>query len=130
LTDLTFVSDTARAIISSLVSEGVIGETINVGSERSVTIKELVFLIANIFSRDVTIEIDPSRLRPHDVEALICDYGKAKRLLSWEPTVSITDGLAKTVEWAKENHIKLKAPFKGWTSSYRENFQQINDKND
>ena len=128
--DLTFVSDTARAIISSLVAKDVVGETINVGSERSVTIKELVFLIANIFSRDVTIDFDSSRLRPHDVEALICDYSKAKRLLSWEPIVSIIDGLTKTVEWAQENHIKLKAPFKGWTSSYRENFQQMNDRND
>ena len=128
--DLTFVEDTARAIISSLVAEGVIGETINVGSERSVTIKELVHLIANIFSRDVTIKIDSSRLRPHDVEALICDYGKAKRLLSWEPTISIKEGLKRTVDWAKENQIKLKAPFKGWTSSYRENFKQMNDKHD
>ena len=83
--DFTFVSDTARAIISSLIAEGIVGETINVGSERAITIKELVKLIAGILSKEVSITIDPSRIRPSDVETLICDYGKASRLLVWHP---------------------------------------------
>ena len=43
--DLTFVSDPARGIILSLVKEGVIGEVINIGSQRSYSIKDLVEII-------------------------------------------------------------------------------------
>lgn len=117
--DFTFVSDTARAIIMSLVAEGIAGETINIGSERAVTIKDLVKIIAEIMQKDVSISIDPSRIRPSDVETLICDYGKATRLLGWHPTVSIREGLEITVGWAIKNGIHLKTSFKGWPATYR-----------
>ena len=120
--DFTFVSDTARAIILSLVAEGIIGETINVGSERAVTIKELVKLIAGILSKEVSIAIDPSRIRPSDVETLICDYSKASRLLGWHPKVSIKEGLELTIGWARKNGIRLKTAFKGWPATYSRNF--------
>ena len=57
--DLTFVSDTANAIILALVTEGVIGETINVGSGRAFTVSELVENISSLMGiNDVTIDID------------------------------------------------------------------------
>jgi len=121
--DLTFVSDTARAIILSLVTEGIDGETINVGSERSIAIKDLVKMIAEIMNKEVTIKIDPSRFRPHDVETLVCDYGKASRLLNWQPEIQIKKGMELTIQWAKENGVHLKSPFKNWPSTYRNNFK-------
>lgn len=119
--DFTFVSDTARAIIMSLVAEGIVGETINIGSERAVTIKELVKLIAGILSKDFSISIDPSRIRPSDVETLICDHSKASRLLGWYPEMSMKEGLEITVGWAAKNGIHLKSAFKGWPAVYRKN---------
>jgi len=46
--DLTFVSDTARAIILSLIKEDVIGETINVGNNSSHSVEKLVSAISSI----------------------------------------------------------------------------------
>lgn len=40
--DLTYVSDTAKAIILSLVADNVVGETINVGHQEAPSIEELV----------------------------------------------------------------------------------------
>ena len=117
--DFTFVTDTARAIIGSLVAEGIEGEAINIGSERAITIKHLVELIAETLSKKVSITIDPSRIRPSDVETLICDYSKASRLLGWQPTTSIKEGLEITIGWAKKNGINLKSAFKGWPATYR-----------
>ena len=119
--DLTFVSDTAKAILLSLTAEGVIGETINVGSQRSLSIKELVKLIANLLNKDVTIKTDSSRFWPFDVDNLVCNYDRANRLLGWKPEIMIKEGLKTTIEWVKENGISFNTPFKGWTSSYREN---------
>ena len=122
--DLTFVSDTANAIILSLVSEGVTGETINVGSERSITIKDLAQIIPEILDKELPISVDSSRFRPHDVETLVCDYGKAFRLLGWKPSVGIREGLKITIKWAQKNGIEIKSPFKSWPLTYRENFQK------
>jgi len=122
--DLTFVSDTASAIISALITEGIVGETINVGSERGIIIKDLVRMLAEIASVDYTITVDPSRFRPHDVETLLCDYSKALRLLNWKPKISIKEGLEITFNWAKKNGLHLKSSFKNWPSTYRENFQK------
>jgi len=116
--DFTFVSDTAKAIISSLIIDGVVGETINVGSENSVSIKELVSLISEIMKKDVSIKIDPSRFRPFDVDILICNYGHAKKLLGWKPEVSMKKGLEITIDWVKNNGLHLKSPFKNWPSVY------------
>ena len=60
--DFTYVSDTARAIILSLVTDGIIGQVINVGSQKSYSIKELVELISEIIDKNVTIEMETSRL--------------------------------------------------------------------
>jgi nucleoside-diphosphate-sugar epimerase len=113
--DLTFVSDTANAIILALTAEGVMGETINVGSQRSVSIKELVSMISEIMEKEVEIEIDVSRMRPFDVDTLVCNYDRANRLLDWTPQVSIMDGLKKTVDWVMEQGVSFNAPFRGWT---------------
>ena len=120
--DLTFVSDTARGIILALVVEGIIGETINIGSQRALSIKELAQNIASIMGKEVSINVDSTRFRPHDVDTLVCDYNKANKLLGWKPEVSINEGLEQTIKCVKEHGISFNKPFKGWTSSYRKNF--------
>ena len=120
--DLTFVSDTARGIILALVVEGIVGETINIGSQRALSIKELVQKISSIMKKEVSINVDSTRFRPDDVDTLVCDYNKANKLLGWKPEISINEGLEATIEWVKENGISFNKPFKGWTSSYRKKF--------
>ena len=109
--DLTFVSDTARGIISSLVMEGAIGEVINIGSGRAFSIRDLVNMIADILQKEVSIKIDSSRFRPFDVDTLICNYDRASRILEWKPEVGIKEGLKITIKWIKENGVNIKTPF-------------------
>lgn len=120
--DFTFVSDTASAIILSLIKDGIVGETINIGSEITLSIRELAKLIAEVIGKEIRITIDPSRLRPSDVETLVCNYNKASRLLGWNPTISIREGLRITVDSAMKNGIRLKESFKGWPARYRDIF--------
>ena len=109
--DLTYVTDTARGIILSLVKEGVIGEVINIGSQRSFSIRELVSLISEIMDKKVSVEVDPSRFRPYDVDTLICNYERATKLLGWKPEITVKEGLEKTVEWAKKEKFDIGIPF-------------------
>ena len=109
--DLTYVTDTARGIILSLVKEGVIGEVINIGSQRSYSIKDLVSLISEIMGKKVSIKVDPSRFRPYDVDTLICNYERATKLLGWKPEITVKEGLEKTIEWAKKEQIDIGIPY-------------------
>lgn len=123
--DFTYVKDTARAIVSSLIYEDSIGEIINVGSNVTYKIKDIVKTVAKIIKKNVTISLDKDRIRPFDVQKLICDNRKAKKLLNWEPKISFEDGLKETINWMKENKTIFATPFKGFSKNYRKNLKNI-----
>jgi dTDP-glucose 4,6-dehydratase len=110
--DFTYVSDTANAIIRSLNSKKAIGEIINVGSGNEISIRELAFKIAKIAKIKIKIRYDEARERPYDVNRLICNNKKAKKLLDWKPKTTMDEGLKKIFQWATKNRISFQAPFK------------------
>ena len=117
--DFTFVSDTANGIIRALFSKKAIGETINLGSGRSHKIKDIVKSVSSILEKKVTISTNKDRLRPFDVNKLVCDNRKAKKMLDWEPKITFDEGLKNTIDWIKENSVELRTPFRGWPKQYR-----------
>lgn len=118
--DFTFVSDTARGIILASIRKEAVGETVNLGSGRDTKIKDLALLVAKLMGKKTRITQDASRFRPYDVERLVCDNIKAQRILGWKPTVSLEEGLKKTIDWVVKNSLRFKGPFKGWYSAYYE----------
>ena len=117
--DFTFVSDTANGIIRALFSKKAIGETINLGSGKSHKIKDIVKSVSSILEKKVTISTNKDRLRPFDVNKLVCDNRKAKKMLDWEPKITFDEGLKNTINWIKENSVELRTPFRGWPKQYR-----------
>jgi len=102
--DFTYVEDTAKGIISIIKSDIADGEVVNLGSNKTYSIEELVHLIGKVIGHDaIEIEIEKSRLRPIDVTLLQCDYSKAKKYTGWEPRISIEEGLKRIVTWYTEN---------------------------
>jgi NAD dependent epimerase/dehydratase len=100
--DLTFVTDTAAGMIAASEAPRVIGETLNLGSGKHISIGALAQLIFDLLAQDgprPTIEADPSRLRPRnsEVERLCADTTKARRLLGWEPRTTLCEGLKATI---------------------------------
>jgi dTDP-glucose 4,6-dehydratase len=117
--DFTFVEDTARAIILASLADRAAGEVINIGSGTETKIQDIAALIAKIIKIDFVMDRDNSRIRPYDVDRLICDNSKAQSLLGWKPEVQLEDGLTQAVDWIRKNKVKFKAPFKGAVSWYR-----------
>lgn len=118
--DFTFVSDTVRGMIVASIEGKAVGETINLGSGEDIKIKDLVYSIAELMGKGDKVKInhDRSRLRPYDVDRLVCDRTKAKKLLGWEPQVSLREGLKMTIDWIKNNPVEFKEPFTGrWSRS-------------
>jgi len=109
--DLTFVSDTVKGFIKASKEKKALGEIINLGSQNEVKISELVTKLSKIAGVKTKIKIDESRLRPYDVNRLVCDNKKAQKLLKWKPTLTVDKGLKITYEWAKRNKVIFDSPF-------------------
>ena len=97
--DLLYVEDCARFVCDALVSDAVIGRIVNAGTGVDVSVNELAALV----------QPDPSRIVhvPHihpqsEIAVLRCDSRVARRVLGWEPEVSLAEGLARTREWMAE----------------------------
>lgn len=108
--DLTYVEDTVMGFIKAGESTNGIGEVINLGNKSDISIRDLTFLIAEIMGVSVMIQEDVKRKRPvkSEVERLMADNSKAKKLLKWTPGNSLVEGLKKTLEWFKKNNEKYK----------------------
>jgi NAD dependent epimerase/dehydratase len=115
--DYTFVKDIVAGFIKAAESDKTIGETINLGSGKEISIKELAEKIVTIINRDskaktkgnekekITIEHDKNRIRPEksEVRRLLADNSKAKKILGWKPQYSLEEGLEQTIAWIAEN---------------------------
>jgi dTDP-glucose 4,6-dehydratase len=99
--DFLYVGDTAAGIMSAGVTEGIEGEVINLGTGLEVTIAEVAERVLRLLDKELKVSLDEQRLRPpeSEVERLIADTTKAKRLLDWEPHVDLDEGLRRTIEW-------------------------------
>lgn len=99
--DFNFVSDTVAGFLAAATCDGVVGEVINIGSGREISIGDLVSLIRTIVGRPVTIEVGPERVRSatSEVERLLADNRKARALLGWSPQISLEEGLRRTIDW-------------------------------
>ena len=99
--DFTYVEDTVRGLIEVAKSPHSIGEVINIGCGREISIGELVRAILSIIGKTAEILQEDWRVRPEksEVERLMCDNSKARKLLGWEPRMTLKDGLNRTVDW-------------------------------
>lgn len=108
--DLNYVSNTVDGFIAAAGSAKAIGNTINLGSRREISIHNLAELIAKICQKPLEIETDPARLRPEgsEVERLMAENKLAYELLGWQPNVSLEEGLEKTISWISDHLDKFR----------------------
>jgi NAD dependent epimerase/dehydratase len=99
--DLTFVADTVDAFLRMATNDAAIGQVINAGSGRAITVGELARLILRLMNSPKPIELDSERVRPvsSEVFVLICNAQKAAATIGWKPRWSLEDGLARTIEF-------------------------------
>jgi len=103
--DFTFVKDIVKGFIKSAESEDNIGEVINIGSGKAISVKELVEKIGKILGKNLITETNEKKVRPENSEVglLLCNNLKAKRLINWEPETSFEKGLFEIIKYIKEN---------------------------
>lgn len=101
--DFNYVLDTVSGMMSAVTIEQTIGEIINLGTGREISIGRLSALILGILGKSVPIRKEAIRLRPKrsEVYRLVCDNSKALRMMEWKPRFSLEQGLELTIEWLR-----------------------------
>lgn len=97
--DFTYIDDIAKGTICALKSIGY--EIINLGNNNPDMLSKMVELIENYTGKKALIEY--KNFHKADMSSTWADITKARKMLGWEPKVSLEEGIMKTVEWLKNN---------------------------
>ncbi len=103
--DLTYVEDAARAFLLAAEAPGIEGEVIHFGQGEAVSVGELAQRCLDVVGSKAAIVCTAERQRPEksEVELLLCNPSKARRLLGWAPQVSLDAGLERTAEYLRQH---------------------------
>ncbi|ROQ67020.1 NAD dependent epimerase/dehydratase [Streptomyces sp. 840.1] len=109
--DFTYVTDTAAGFLALADCDRALGQSVNLGTGREISIGDLATALIAASGRDAQVVVDPARLRPSgsEVQRLLSDNTRAREWAGWQPEVSLEDGLKLTSRWVEEN-LRLFAP--------------------
>jgi GDP-4-dehydro-6-deoxy-D-mannose reductase len=104
--DFTDVRDMARAY--ALAAEhGEPGQSYNIGSGRTVSIRWLLDTLLAFSTRDIAVEPDPARMRPADVPRVACDSRRFRERTGWAPQIPLEQTLFDILEhWRNQGKRK------------------------
>lgn len=91
------VSDCIAGIRKLMASD--CEEIMNIGSDETITIIDYVGLLKKISGKALNVRFIPG---PTGVKERRCDSTKARRLLNWNPLVSLEDATRSTYNWIVE----------------------------
>jgi UDP-glucuronate 4-epimerase len=103
--DYTHVDDIVRGVLGAVRwarEDAPAHEVFNLGGSGTVTLGRLIELIAAALGVDARIERHPAQ--PGDVRQTCADIAKAQRILGYNPSVAIEDGIPAFVEWYRNYH--------------------------
>ena len=97
--DFTYIDDIARGTVKALKPLGY--EIINLGNNNPDKLSTAIKLIEKYVGKKARFEY--REFHKADMKVTWADISKARKLLNWQPQVSLEEGIKKTVEWTKNN---------------------------
>jgi len=93
-----YVDDCVEGLVRLMASD--FHEPLNLGTDRLTTIDGLVDLVSGLAGKRLVKQHDPSK--PQGVRGRNSDNSRLRRVLHWEPTISLEQGLAVTYAWIQQ----------------------------
>ncbi len=95
--DFSDVRDIVRAY-RLIVEKGQPGKAYNVGSGVAHSLEDMLKTITSLSVQEITINVDPARIRPTDTPVICCDNSLIRSELGWAPEHDIFDTLKEMYE--------------------------------
>lgn len=98
--DFVSVHDIVSAFILALEKDEANGNVINIGSGKATSIKEIATTIAKALGKENLVKVS-GEFRKNDTKHCYANISKAKKLLDWEPKISLKEGFEELIKWGK-----------------------------
>ena len=97
--DFTFISDAVAANLLAAIVPLAVGEVFNIGGGSRVVLAEVINIMEGIVGRPIKKNfVEKAR---GDARHTSADISKARKILGYQPQVSLTEGLRQEWEWMK-----------------------------
>lgn len=110
--DFLYVEDAASAYlaVAEALSDGRAGgEAFNAGAGRPFSVREVVETICRVSGTDLEPDIRGEGTPPGEIDRQYLDSSKIREVCGWEPSVTLEQGLERTIAWYRE-HPEARAP--------------------
>ena len=97
--DYTYIDDVIQGVRAAMDYDGAIHDVFNLGESETTELSALIELIEASLGVEAIVDRQP--MQPGDVPITFADISKARRLLGYNPTTKIEDGIPKFVDWFK-----------------------------
>src|SRR5687768_9297348 len=101
--DFTYVANVVDGVLKACAAPAVSGEVINVATGGRISLNELFRALKDLTC--ASVEPIYEETRAGDARDSQADIDKARRLLGYEPTVTLEQGLEKTVAWFRKTQM-------------------------
>lgn len=101
--DPLYIADAIEGLLLAGLQEKATGEIINLGLGKAITVLEIANIINEKLGSPITINTSEKKDISEKTQDRWHDISKAKEILSWIPSTSISDGLVETLNWYNVN---------------------------
>ena len=93
------VCDVAEAFVALLDSD--VRGTVNIASGTPITIKELIYLVADALGERDRVELGALEAPTDEPALLVADIARLREEVVWRPKRTLQDGILETIDWWK-----------------------------
>jgi UDP-glucose 4-epimerase len=102
--DWVYVDDVVEACLWAAVVPEAVGQTLDIGSGKQVTIRKVVERLADLIGTDVRPMFGALPDRPLE-SAPVADVDRTYRVLAWRAKTDLDAGLRRTVDWLRDQRV-------------------------
>jgi UDP-glucuronate 4-epimerase len=95
--DYTYIDDIIQGTMAALAYDGALFDVFNLGESDTIQLKELIAAIERALGKEAKINRLPDQ--PGDMPLTCADISKAKKLLGYQPTTRLAEGLPRFIDW-------------------------------
>jgi len=104
LRDFTYVDDAVDALLMAAGSDRVGGHVFNLGGDCVISLKDLADLLIEIHGGgEYVLRSFPSNRKQIDIGNYYADFSRIRDALNWRPTISLREGLTRTLAFYREH---------------------------
>jgi UDP-glucose 4-epimerase len=104
LRDFTYVDDAVDALLMAAGSDPVGGHVFNLGGDCVISLKDLADLLIEIHGGgEYVLRSFPPNRKQIDIGNYYADFSRIRDVLNWRPTISLREGLTRTLAFYREH---------------------------